>query len=43
VNIHFAGLCTRTHADVMHSYRARGNAAGRMVGVIRPARTSRTP
>jgi YfiH family protein len=41
-NVHLAALCTRTHAEVMHSYRAKGTAAGRMVGVIRPGRTSRT-
>jgi YfiH family protein len=35
-HIHVAGLCTKTHADVLHSYRADGKAAGRMVGVIRP-------
>src|SRR5215204_3142672 len=28
--IHIAGLCTRTHQDVFHSYRAAGPAAGRM-------------
>ena len=33
--IHVAGLCTRTHPEVFHSYRARGAAAGRMAGVIR--------
>jgi YfiH family protein len=33
--IHFSGLCTRTHADVFHSYRASGQAAGRMAAVIR--------
>ena len=42
-NIHVAGLCTRTHSDLMHSYRAKGTTAGRMVGLIRPGRTSRTP
>ena len=31
-----ADLCTRTHADRFHSYRAAGSHAGRMVGVIRP-------
>jgi polyphenol oxidase len=41
-NIHLSLLCTRTHADLMHSYRATGAAAGRMVGAIRPGRTSRT-
>jgi YfiH family protein len=33
--IHVAGLCTRTHAGLMHSYRAVGTRAGRMVGAIR--------
>jgi polyphenol oxidase len=36
-HIHVARLCTRTHADVLHSYRAAGDASGRMVAVIRPA------
>jgi YfiH family protein len=35
INIHVAGLCTRTHAEYLHSYRAQGDKAGRMVGVIR--------
>jgi YfiH family protein len=30
-----AGLCTRSHPDVLHSYRARGSGAGRMLGIIR--------
>ncbi len=34
--IHAAGLCTQTHADVFHSYRADGPRAGRMAAVIRP-------
>ncbi len=33
--IHVARLCTKTHADVLHSYRVLGTEAGRMVGVIR--------
>jgi polyphenol oxidase len=33
--IHVAGLCTKTHADVLHSYRAQGTIAGRMAAVIR--------
>jgi polyphenol oxidase len=33
--IHVAGLCTRTHADLFHSYRAAGPQAGRMAAVIR--------
>jgi YfiH family protein len=34
-NIHIAELCTKTHADVLHSYRAEGDRAGRMVAIIR--------
>ena len=34
-HIHVAELCTKTHAGLMHSYRASGAAAGRMVGAIR--------
>ena len=34
-NIHVARLCTKTHAGALHSYRAEGDRAGRMVGVIR--------
>jgi len=30
-----AGVCTRSHPDVFHSYRAKGTAAGRMLGIIR--------
>jgi YfiH family protein len=33
--IHVAGLCTKTFADVFHSYRAAKAQAGRMVGIIR--------
>ena len=33
--IHVAGLCTRTYAGLMHSYRASGSRAGRMSGIIR--------
>jgi hypothetical protein len=33
--IHVAGLCTKTHAGLFHSYRAAGQAVGRMAGVIR--------
>jgi polyphenol oxidase len=36
-HIHVAGLCTRTHPDVFHSYRAAGRQAGRMAAVIRAA------
>ena len=34
-HIHVAALCTKTHATVLHSYRADGARAGRMAGVIR--------
>ncbi|HJR61573.1 MAG TPA: peptidoglycan editing factor PgeF [Vicinamibacterales bacterium] len=34
-SIHVSGLCTRSHPDVFHSYRARGQAVGRMAAVIR--------
>ena len=34
-NVHVAGLCTKTHADVFHSYRVDGADAGRMIGIIR--------
>jgi polyphenol oxidase len=34
-NIHVSGLCTKTHAGVLHSYRAEGERSGRMAGVIR--------
>lgn len=34
-HVHVAGLCTKTHSAVLHSYRAHGGAAGRMVAVIR--------
>lgn len=33
--IHVARLCTRTHADVLHSHRAARERAGRMAAVIR--------
>lgn len=33
--IHVSGLCSRTHPDVFHSYRAAGQGAGRMAAVIR--------
>jgi polyphenol oxidase len=36
--IHVAGLCTRTHKHVFHSYRAAGPEAGRMAAVIRPGK-----
>jgi hypothetical protein len=34
-NIHVAELCTRTHANRFHSYRADGAHAGRMAAVIK--------
>jgi polyphenol oxidase len=36
--IHVAGLCTKSFADVFHSYRAAKDRAGRMVGIIRARR-----
>jgi polyphenol oxidase len=42
--IHVAGLCTRTHPEVFHSYRAAGQQAGRMAAVIRaPFPSPRNP
>ncbi len=40
--IHVAGLCTRTHSDVFHSYRAAGADAGRMAAVVRVPFSPRT-
>lgn len=37
-SIHVSGLCTRTHQDTFHSYRAAGPNAGRMAAVIRANR-----
>lgn len=34
-NIHVAELCTRTHSDRFHSYRAHGAGAGRMAAVMK--------
>jgi YfiH family protein len=34
-SIHVAGLCTAMHLDVLTSYRAEGEKAGRLVGAIR--------
>ncbi len=39
-NIHVAELCTKTHADVFHSYRVLGARAGRMIGIVRAQRRS---
>ncbi len=36
-NIHLAGLCTAMHLDVLTSYRAEKERAGRIAGVIRPS------
>ena len=33
--IHLSGLCTRSHPEAFHSYRAQGSRAGRMAAVIR--------
>ena len=33
--IHAARLCTSCHRDVFHSYRADGERAGRMIGIIK--------
>lgn len=33
--IHASGLCTKTHRDRMHSYRADGARAGRLLAAIR--------
>jgi YfiH family protein len=33
--IHAAEICTRSYPSLLHSYRAQGGLAGRMVGVIR--------
>jgi polyphenol oxidase len=37
-NIFGSGLCTKTHHDRLHSYRADRNAAGRLLAAIRCAR-----
>jgi len=36
--IHVSGLCTRCHPGVFHSFRAAGQAVGRMAAVIRANR-----
>jgi polyphenol oxidase len=38
-NVHVAGLCTMTHPDTFHSYRAHGKGAGRMLAAIRTQAT----
>jgi YfiH family protein len=35
-NVHISELCTKTHAEALHSYRAHKASAGRMAAVIRP-------
>jgi YfiH family protein len=37
-SIYVAELCTKTHADILHSYRVDGDNAGRMLAVIRASR-----
>jgi YfiH family protein len=37
--VHAAGLCSKTYAGLMHSYRAEGKNAGRMVGIISKRRS----
>jgi YfiH family protein len=37
-NIHVAALCTKSHSELFHSYRAAGPHAGRMLGVIKKKR-----
>ncbi len=32
--VHVAGLCTKTHVDVLESFRVDGNRAGRMAAII---------
>ena len=39
--IHMVGLCTAMHLEVLTSYRAEKEKAGRIVAVIRPARPLR--
>ena len=41
-SIFAADLCTKTHASTFHSYRAAGQAVGRMAAVIRPANAIRS-
>jgi YfiH family protein len=36
-NVHLAGVCTAMHLDVLTSYRAEGENAGRIAGAIRVA------
>jgi copper oxidase (laccase) domain-containing protein len=41
--IHTSGLCTAMHLDVLTSYRAEKEAAGRFAGVIRAGVTPPRP
>ncbi len=41
-NIYVAGLCTVTHAGLLHSHRAHGANAGRMAAAIRSSGTPAT-
>jgi YfiH family protein len=40
-NVHVARVCTKSNPERLHSYRADGPAAGRMVGVIRSGNARR--
>jgi YfiH family protein len=40
-NVHVAGLCTMTHQETFHSYRAHGKHAGRMLAAIRTTQPAR--
>ena len=40
-NVHVAGLCTMTHQETFHSYRAHGKQAGRMLAAIRTPQPAR--
>lgn len=42
-NVHMSGLCTAMHLDLLTSYRAEREAAGRLAGVIVPGRPARAP
>lgn len=33
-NVHVSGLCTKTHVDVLESFRVEGDRAGRMAAII---------
>jgi len=39
-NVHLSGLCTAMHLDVLTSYRAEKERAGRLIGLIRALRPS---